>query len=52
MFYTNQAKIAETTLNTLHQNMRLVNENINGFTELFSSASQWWIPVKNVQSKT
>ena len=50
MFYTNQAKIIETTLYTLHQNIRMINENVNGFVDLFSSAHQWWIPTKNLQS--
>ena len=48
-FYENQSKMIETTLNMLHQNMVLINENINGFAELFSSVVWWWVPPKTTQ---
>jgi len=46
MSYSNQAKIAETTLNVMEQNLKLLNGNLGGFTDLVSSIWSWWIPVK------
>jgi len=44
--YSNQAKIAETTLNVMEQNLKLLNGNMGGFTDLMLSIYSWWIPGK------
>ena len=46
MSYSNQAKFAETTLNVMEQNLKLLNGNMGGFTDLVSSIYSWWIPGK------
>ena len=45
--YSNQSKIAETTLNVMEQNLKLLNGNMGGFADLMSSFYSWWTPTKN-----
>ncbi|GKS66624.1 hypothetical protein YTPLAS73_01710 [Nitrosarchaeum sp.] len=42
--YSNQARIAETTLNVMEQNLKLLNGNMGSFTDLMLSIGSWWIP--------
>ncbi|MDH3490252.1 MAG: hypothetical protein OEL56_07365 [Nitrosopumilus sp.] len=45
--YSNQARIAETALNVMEQNLKLLNGNMGVFTDLMSSFYSWWTLTKN-----
>jgi len=43
-WYANQARYSEMVLNTLHQNMRMTNMNMDEFSKMVWSNLSWWIP--------
>jgi hypothetical protein len=49
--YSNQNIYLETVLNMMHQNMRMINMNMNGFTKIIWSNYSWGIP-PNLESST